>query len=70
MPSIHSGRKVPRVFGIECITDNNFSGSIGSALLEMITIRYLIIVMAGATGPLRTVRNCAVYAQRVPIESL
>ncbi len=70
MLSIHSRREVPWVFGIEGITDNNFSGSVGSALLKMVTIRYSIVVMTGAAGLLRTVRHFALYGQRVSIESL
>jgi hypothetical protein len=70
MLSIHPGRKVPRGFGIIGITDNNFPRSIGSALLEVVTIRYSIIVMTGAAGLLRTVRYFALYAQRGPVESL
>ena len=69
MPSIHPGRKVPWIFGIIDITDHNFSRSIGSALLEVVTIRYSIILMTGAAGLLRTVRYFALYAQRVPVES-
>ena len=70
MLSIHSRREVPRVFGIGGITDNNFSRSIGSALLEVVTIRYSIIVMTGAAGLLRAVRHYALYSQRASVESL
>jgi hypothetical protein len=70
MLSIHSGREVPWVFGIEGITDHNFPGSIGAALLKMVAIRYSVIVMAGAASLLRTVRHFAIYGYWVPIESL
>jgi len=53
---VHSGGEIPRVFWIEGLADGNFSSSIGPALLEVISIGYSIIIMAGTTGSLRTVR--------------
>jgi len=70
MFSIHSGREVPWIFGIRGFPDNNLPASIGSALLEVVTIRYSIILMAGPTGLLRTVGHLAFYCQRIPIDSL
>jgi len=70
MLSIHSGREVPWIFGIEGITDNNLSSPIGSALLKMVTIRDSIILMAGAACLLGAIRNLTVENEVTPIESL
>jgi len=69
MLSIHPRGKVPGVFWIEGITDDNFSRSIGSALLKVITIGYLIIIMAGTAGSFWTIRNFALSGEWVSIES-
>ena len=69
MFSIHSRGEVPRVFWIEGITDDNFSGSIGSTLLEVITICYLIIIMAGTAGSFWAIRNFTVGGEWTSIES-
>lgn len=50
---------MPGKFLVEGITDDQFPGSIGSALLKMVTIGDSVIIMAGAAGPLRAVRNFA-----------
>jgi hypothetical protein len=63
------GGKVPRVFGVEGITDNNFTRSIRSALLEVVTIRYSVIVMAGTTGFPGAIGHFAIGSERIPIES-
>jgi len=70
MLSIHSRREVPWIFGIKDITDHNFSGPISPALLKMVTIRYSVIVMTGATGFPRTIRNFAFQAQGGSIKPL
>ncbi len=70
MLSIHSGGEIPWEFGIEGITDDNLPVSIRSALLEVVTIGYSIIIVAGAAGPLRTVRNFTIDREGNPIESL
>jgi hypothetical protein len=70
MSSVHPGRKVPWIFGIEGITDNNFPSSIDTALLKMVTIRNSVIVMAGTTSLLRTVGRLAIRGERVSIEPL
>ena len=65
----HPGREVPRVFGVEGIADNNFARPIRSALLEVIAIRYSVIVMAGAAGLPGTVGRFAIGGERTSIES-
>jgi len=60
MLSIHSRRKVPWVFRIEGITDQNSPKSVGSTLLEVVSVRYSIIVMTGATSLLRAIRPFAI----------
>jgi len=70
MLSVHSGREIPRKFGIEGITDDNLPGSISSALLEVVTTCYPLVVMADTAGPLRAIRNFAIDSGGIPIESL
>lgn len=65
----HPGREVPRIFGVEGIADNNSARPIRSALLEVIAIRYSVIVMAGATGLPGTVGRFAIGDERPSIES-
>jgi hypothetical protein len=70
MLSVHSRREIPRQFGIEGITDDNLSGSVSSALLEMVTIGDPVIIVASTTSSLWAIRNFAVDGQRTSIESL
>lgn len=70
MFSVHSGGEVPWKFGIEGIAHNNLPASIRSALLEMVTIGDSIIIVAGPTGLLRTVRHFTIDRERGPIKSL
>jgi len=70
MLSVHSGREIPRKFGIEGITDDNLPSSIGSTLLEVVTIRDSIIIVTGTAGPIRTVRNFTIDREGNPIDSL
>jgi hypothetical protein len=70
MLPIHSRGKLPRVFLIEGIADDNFSRSIGSALLEVVAIGHSFIIVAGPTGLLRTVGDLAVDRKGTPIKSL
>jgi hypothetical protein len=69
MLSKHPGGEVPRVFGVEGITDNNFAKPILSTLLEVVALRYLVIVMAGTTGLPGTVGHFAISVERTSIES-
>ncbi len=55
---------------IESITDDYFPSPVRSALLKVVTLRYSIIVVAGAAGPLRTVRDFTVDGKRASIKSL
>jgi hypothetical protein len=70
MLSIHSRGKVPGILLIEGITDDYFSSTIRSALLEVVTTCYPLVVMAGTAGPLRAIRNFAIDSEGIPIESL
>ena len=70
MFSIHSKGEIPRKFGIEGITDDNFPSSISSALLEVVTIGDSIIFVASTARSLRAVRNFAIDGQGTSIESL
>ncbi len=67
--SKHSRREIPGVFGIEGIADDDFSGPVGSALLEVVSIGNAIIVVASTTGPLGTIRDFAVGGKRGPVKS-
>ena len=70
MLSVHTGGEIPRVLGVEGVADDDFPGSIRATLLEVVTVRYLIVVMTGATGLLRTVRHFAIGGERASIETL
>ena len=70
MFTVHSRREIPRKFGIEGITDDNLSGSIRSALLEVVTIGDSVIIVARTTSSLRAVRSFAVDGEGTSIESL
>jgi hypothetical protein len=65
----HSRREVPRILGMEHVADDKIPLAICSALLEVIPISNAKVVMAVATGLLRTVGNLALNGQRVSIES-
>jgi hypothetical protein len=65
----HPSRQVPTVLGVEGIADDNFARPIRSALLEVIAVRYLVIVMAGTTGLPGTVGRFAISGERTSIES-
>jgi hypothetical protein len=67
---IESGGEVPGVFLVEGIADHSFPCSIGSALLEVVTIGNSIIIVAGATSLLRAVGRFAVHSERTSIEPL
>ena len=61
--------KIPGVFGVEGVTDDDFPSSIRTTLLEVITPCDLVILMAGPAGLLGTVRHFAIGGERASIES-
>jgi hypothetical protein len=65
---IESGGELPGMFLIEVIAHDNFSGSIGSALLEVVTVGDSIVIVANATSLLRTVRCFTVRSERTSVE--
>jgi hypothetical protein len=67
---VHSRGEIPGISSVVCIADGHFPGSIGSALLEVITIGDPVIIMAGATGFFRTERNFTIDREGTPIEPL
>jgi hypothetical protein len=69
MLSIHSGGKIPGIFGVEGVADDDFPSSIRTTLLEVVTLCNLVIVMAGPAGLLGTVRQPTLGGERVSIES-
>ena len=70
MLSIHSRREIPGVFGIKCIADDDLPGSIGSALLEVVTIGNAVIIVARTARPLGTVWRFTIDSNWIPVESL
>ncbi|MEW6374164.1 MAG: hypothetical protein AB1502_00025 [Thermodesulfobacteriota bacterium] len=69
MLSKHSGREFPGIFLIEGITGDDFFSSIGSALLEMVTIGDPIIIVTSTARLLGAVRNFAIDSDLTSIES-
>jgi len=69
MFSIHPGGKIPGIFGVEGVADDDFPGSIRTTLLEVVTLCDLVIVMAGPAGLLGTVRQPTLGGERASIES-
>ena len=69
MLPVHTGGEVPRMFGIKGVTDDNSSHSIGSALLEVVTVCYLGISMANPTGLLGAIRHFTVHGEMSSIRS-
>ena len=67
--SIHSGGEVPGVFRVEGIADDDFSSSIRTTLLEVVTLGDLVIVVAGPAGLLGTVRCFTLHSEGLPVES-
>jgi hypothetical protein len=57
------------MFGIKGVTDDHSSHSVGSALLEVVTICYLGIIMATPTGLLGAIRGFTVHGERSSIRS-
>jgi len=65
---IESGGELPGMSLIEVIAHDNFSGSIGSALLEVVTVGDSIVIVANAASLLRTVRRFTVRSERTSVE--
>jgi hypothetical protein len=51
MFSVHAEGKIPGVFGVEGVADNDFPSSIRPALLKMVAISDTGVVVTDATGP-------------------
>jgi hypothetical protein len=68
MFSVCPGGKIPVVFGVEGVADDDFPGSIRATLLEVITLCDLIIVMAGSAGLPGTVRQLALGGERISMK--
>ena len=66
---VQPGGKIPGVFGVEGVADDDFPSSIGATLLEVVPLCDLVIIMAGPAGLPGTVRHFAVGGERTSIES-
>ena len=69
MLSVRSRRKAARIFLIEGVTDDDFSGTVRSTLLEMVTASDPFVIVAFSTCMLRAVRMLAVDGDGIPTES-
>jgi len=69
MLSVHPGGKIPGIFGIEGVADDDLPSSVRATLLEMVALCDLVIVMAGPAGLLGTVRQLTLVGQRASVES-
>lgn len=69
MFSVHPGGKIPGIFGVEGVADDDFPSSIRATLLEVVPLCDLVIVMAGPAGLPGTVRHFAIGGERTSIES-
>ena len=69
MLSVHPGGKIPGIFGVEGVADDDLPSSVRATLLEMVALCDLVIVMAGPAGPLGTVRQLTLVGQRASVES-
>ena len=67
---VEPGGEVPGIFLVEGIADHSFPRSIGSALLEVVTVGDPIVIVAGTTGLLRAVGRFAVHTERTSVEPL
>jgi len=70
MFSIHSSGELPGIFLIKGIANNDLSSSIGSTLLEVVTISDSIIIMAGTTCFLGTVRDFTFDGEGISVKPL
>ena len=69
MLSVHPGGKIPGIFGVEGVADDDLPSSVRATLLEMVALCDLVIVMAGPAGLLGTVRQLTLVGQRASVES-
>ena len=69
MLSVHPGGKIPGIFGVEGVADDDLPSSVRATLLEMVALCDLVIVMAGPAGLLGTVRQLTLVGKRVSVES-
>lgn len=69
MFSVHSGGKIPGIFGVEDVADDDFASSVRATLLEMVALCDLIIVMAGSASLLGTVWQLTLGGKRASVES-
>ena len=69
MFSVHPGGKIPGIFGVEGVADDDFPSSVRATLLEMVALCDLVIIMTGPASLLRTVRQLALGGKRVSVES-
>lgn len=69
MFSVHPGGKIPGIFGVEGVADDDFPSSIRATLLEVVPLCDLVIIMAGPAGLPGTVRHFAIGGERTSIES-
>ena len=69
MFSKHTGGKIPWIFWIERVTNDDLPGSIGPPLLEMVTLCDLFAVVTGSAGLFGAVRIFAIDGERAAIES-
>ena len=57
------------MLGVEGIADDDFSGSVRPSLLEVVSVRYSLIIVAAPTGFLGAVRELTFNGKRVSIVS-
>ena len=69
MFSVHPGGKIPGIFGVEGVADDDFPSSVRATLLKMVALCDPVIVMAGPAGLLGTVRQPTLGGERASIES-
>jgi len=68
MFSVHPGGKIPGIFGVEGVADDDFPSSVRATLLKMVALCDPVIVMAGPAGLPGTVRRVAIGGERTSIE--
>jgi hypothetical protein len=69
MFSVHPGGKIPGVFGVEGVADDDFPSSVHTTLLEMVALCDMVIVMAGPAGLLGTIRQLTLSGKKASVES-
>jgi hypothetical protein len=69
MFSVHPGGKIPGIFGVEGVADDDFPSSVRATLLEMVALCDLVIVVAGPAGLPGTVRQLTLGSKRASVKS-